>query len=94
MIEIDSDMPDNVMAATAHGKVSGQDYETVLVPAIEAALKRHKQIHLLYQLAPDFSGFTAEAMWDDFKVGVRPLTAFDKIAVVADQGWVYCGSCD
>ena len=88
MIEIDSTAPDDVVVAVAHGRVSGKDHEDVLVPEIESKLRRHGKIACLYQLAPDFSGFTAEAMWDDLKVGVGHVNGFDKVAIVTDVGWV------
>ena len=36
MIEIMSGLPENVVAAIANGEVTGEDYEKVLIPAIEA----------------------------------------------------------
>lgn len=88
MIEIIADMPEHIVAAVAHGKVTGEDYDKVLIPAIEDKLKSHDKIGCFYQLDRDFVGFTAEAAWDDFKLGVRHLTAFEKIAVVTDVAWV------
>jgi len=88
MIEITSGMPNNILAVTAHGTVTAQDYENVLLPAVEEALKRHKKIRLLFRTAEDFSGYTAGAMWDDAKLGVRHLTTFEKIAVVSDVPWL------
>ncbi len=88
MIEITSDMPDNVVAVSAKGKVTGEDYDKVLIPALEEKLKGHKKIRLLYHLGKDFSGFSGEAMWEDAKVGIRHLTAFEKIAVVSDENWI------
>jgi SpoIIAA-like len=88
MIEIISDVPENVVAVSVKGKVTGEDYDNVLIPAIEDRLVRNKRIRLLYLLGQDFSGFTAEAMWDDAKVGIRHLTAFEKIAVVSDVTWI------
>ncbi len=88
MIEITSGEPDNVVVAVAHGKVTGEDYEKVLVPAIEAKLKSHKKIRLLYLIANDFDGYTAEALWDDAKLGFGHWTAFEKVAVVADVHWI------
>ena len=88
MIEITSGMPDNILAVTAHGTVTAQDYENILLPAVEDAIKRHKKIRLLFRTAEDFSGYTAGAMWDDAKLGVRHLTAFEKIAVVSDVPWL------
>lgn len=88
MIEITSGLPGNVLAVTAHGMVTAQDYEHVLSPAVEEALKRHKKIRFLFRTGDDFSGYTAGAMWDDAKLGVRHLTAFEKIAVVSDVPWI------
>jgi hypothetical protein len=88
MIEIIEGMPENVVAVRAIGKVTGEDYDNVLIPAIEDKLKKHKKIRVLYQLGSDFSGFTAEAMWDDAKVGIRHITGFEKIAIVSDVGWI------
>jgi len=88
MIELASGTPENLIIAIAHGKVTGDDYEKVLIPAIEAKLKTHKKIRLLYQLGTDFSGFTPEAVWDDAKLGIGHLTAFETIAVVTDVHWI------
>ena len=88
MIEIMENMPDDVVAVKATGKVTGEDYDKVLVPAVEDKLKRHRKIRFLYQIGPDFDGFTAEAMWDDAKVGIRHLTAFERVAVVSDVDWI------
>ncbi len=88
MIEIISGMPDNVVAVSAKETVTGEDYDKVFIPAIEERLKRHRKIRVLYHLGKDFSGFTATAMWDDAKVGISHLTAFEKIAVVSDVDWI------
>ena len=83
-----SDLPDNVLGFNAKGKVTASDYETVLIPTIEKKLNQHPKISLLYCLGNDFSGFDAEAMWDDAKVGLQHLTAWHRIAVVSDIEWI------
>jgi len=88
MIELMPDLPDNVAGFTATGEVSADDYESVLVPAIEAKLKERDKIRLLYYLGPDFTGINAGAMWDDARVGLRHITAWEKIAVVTDVDWI------
>ena len=88
MIEITSGLPDNILAVTAHKTVTAEDYEKVLLPAIDEALKRHKKIRFLFRTGEDFSGYTTGAMWDDAKFGVRHLTAFEKMAVVTDVHWL------
>ena len=88
MIELMQDLPDNVIAFNATGKVTGDDYETVLIPAMEAAIKKHKKVRALGQLGPDFTGFEASAMWDDTKVGMKHYTSWEKIALVTDIEWI------
>ncbi len=88
MLEIMQDMPDNVVAVRASGQISGKDYDDVLIPAVESSLKRHGKIRVFYQLSRDFSGFTAEAMFDDARLGIRHRTSFEKIAVVTDADWI------
>lgn len=88
MMEITSGTPENLVIATGHGKITGDDYERVLIPAIETKFKAHKKIRMLYQLAKDFSGFTAEAIWDDAKIGFAHLTGFEAVAVVTDAQWI------
>ena len=88
MIELMQDVPENVVALTAKGKVTGDDYENVIIPAIEARLKDYDKIRLLYQIGPEYTGYEAEAMWDDAKVGMKHLTHFEKIAVVTDDTWM------
>jgi hypothetical protein len=88
MIEMMTNQPNNILAFTAHGQVTGEDYESVLIPAVEAKLEEIDKIRLLYHLDSDFSGFEAEALWDDAKVGLQHLTAWEKIAVVSDNQWM------
>jgi hypothetical protein len=88
MLAIIPDMPDDVLAVSATGKITGEDYKKVLVPALEERLKRHRKICFLYHLGEAFTGFTGAAMWDDAIVGMHHLAGFDKIAVVTDVDWI------
>jgi len=88
MIEILADTPENVLAIRASGKVTAEDYDHTLVPALEQRLQVRDKIRMFYELGPETTGFSAGAMWEDAKVGIRHLTAFEKIAVVSDIKWV------
>ncbi len=88
MMKLLSHLPDNVVGIAASGQVDANDYETVLVPAIETMLQKHDRIRLIYLLGPDFIGFTTGAMWDDAKVGLAHWKACERIAVVTDVPWV------
>ena len=42
----------------------------------------------LYQFGPGYEKFEGDALWDDAKMGMKHLTDFEKIAVVADDKWI------
>ena len=44
MIELLTGFADDIIAIAYRGRVSGLDYETVLVPAVEAALRTHAKL--------------------------------------------------
>jgi hypothetical protein len=88
MIEIISDLPDHVIGITAKGKVTGSDYESVIIPLVEEILKKHPKVSLFYHLGHEFTGMDAEAMWEDTKVGLHHFKAWEKIAVVSDVDWI------
>ena len=88
MMKLLSHLPDNVVGIAASGKVDAHDYEAVLIPAIEMTLQKHGRIRVLYQLGPDFIGFTTGAVWDDAKVGLAHWKVWERVAVVTDVPWV------
>jgi len=88
MLELITDLPENVLGIRARGDVTAEDYQSVLVPAVETRLRTQKKLRLLYVLGPEFTGYTGAAAWEDTKVGMRHFTDFDRIAVVTDVDWV------
>lgn len=88
MIETLSGFPDNVVACAATGRVTGQDYERVLIPAVERALATHDKIRCYYELGAEFAGMDAGAAWHDFTVSVEHLARWERIAVVTDVAWI------
>jgi hypothetical protein len=88
MIEMMTDLPENVIGFTAQGRVTADDYEQRIVPAVEAALDKADRVRLLYHLGTDFDGFEAGALWEDAKVGLGHLAAWERIALVTDVDWI------
>jgi hypothetical protein len=72
-------MPEGVLAFEAHGKVTGDDYENVLVPAVQ-------EVRCLYVLGSEFTGYDGAALWDDTKVGLGHWGAWERIGLVTDNG--------
>lgn len=88
MIESVPGLPDGVIGMRASGEVTDDDYEQVLIPAVEAALADHDKIRLLYVLGPDLEHVEAGAAWEDAKVGLHHLFSFERMAVVTDVTWI------
>jgi hypothetical protein len=88
MIEVLKDLPERVLGVKASGQVTAKDYTNVLVPAIEERLEEYKKVRLLYIFTDEFEGFSGGAAWEDAKVGMSHLTAFERVAIVTDADWI------
>jgi hypothetical protein len=84
------DLPESAVGIRASGEVTGDDYRTVLIPAVEAALQGGHKVRLLYVLGEDVKGlgFTAGAAWQDTKVGLGHYSSWEKVAVVSGKEWL------
>jgi hypothetical protein len=88
MIDLLDGFPDGVVAAVAKGRVTRRDYEAVLIPAVEAAFARRDKVRCYYELGREFAGMDAGAVWEDMRVGLGHLSAWERVAVVTDVDWV------
>ena len=88
MLERITDLPDTVLGFKASGELTGDDYRSVLVPAVKAALASQEKLRLLYIHGDDVTGFSAGAAWQDTKVGLGHVTKWEKVAVVSDKEWL------
>ena len=84
MIQIVEGLPDNVVGIIAKGRVTNEDCDKILKPAMESSLKRHDKVRLYYEIGSRIPG----AKWDDLRLGVGPLPQWERVAVVTDVGWV------
>lgn len=88
MIKILIDLPGNVLGFSAIGKITGAEYQAIVIPALDEKLKTNQKIRILYQLGPEFTGFDMGAMPDKAKTGMKHLSEWDRIAVVSDNEMV------
>jgi len=87
MIKVIHDMPPGTVGLEAVGKVTAEDYEQVLKPALEDALT-HKDVRLMYVLGEEFDTHAPEAAWADTRLWARNMNAWERIAVVSDADWL------
>jgi hypothetical protein len=88
LIEILAGFPDAVLAVSARGRVTAEDYREILQPAVDDKLSRHDRLRLFYHLGPAFTRFTTTAPWDDARLGFHHLRDFERVAVVSEIPWV------
>ena len=87
MIRLLGDMPAGVLGLEAVDDVEKEDYENVIVPALNQALTDHGKVRLVYVLGPEFDDYEGEAVWEDLKLGARNPASFERIAIVTDARW-------
>jgi len=80
--------PDEVLAVSARGRVTAEDYRETLVPEALNRIERHGTVRLLYHLGPEFDGMTPGAMWADATLGLQHWADFSRVAVVTDVKWI------
>jgi len=84
MIEIIKELPDNVVGIIARGRVTNEECDNVLRPAMELSLKRHAKLRLYYEVGSRFPG----AGWGDLDVAIDHLPQWERVAVVTNTAWV------
>ena len=88
MLTLLENLPETVLGVEATGKVTDDDYEQVLVPAVHALRAKHERIRFIYVVGKDFDGWSTGAMWEDAKLGLKDPRAWEKVAVVSDKDWL------
>jgi SpoIIAA-like len=88
MLERLPELPAGIDGLCASGKVTQEDYEKVVLPLLEEARREGRRIRFLYHFGPAFTGFTAEAAWEDARLGLQYLRLFERCAIVSDIGWI------
>ena len=84
MLELIEGLPKNVVGIVATGRVTMQDCQGVLLPAIKRSRRRHDKIRLYYALNSRFPG----SAWDDLDLGLEHASCCERVAIVTDIGWV------
>ncbi|NOX95777.1 MAG: STAS/SEC14 domain-containing protein [Alphaproteobacteria bacterium] len=92
MFEILPKSNEEALAIKASGKLSADDYEKVLIPKLNELFKAHKRVRLMVEFSDDFACWSsAEAAWDDAKIGLEHPNDFEKIALVGAPAWIKLG---
>lgn len=85
MISQMKNVPADVAAFQATGKVYKEDYEKVVIPVVDSIAKQFGKVKFLLVLDTDVSNYSLGAWADDALVGIKHFTNWRKIAIVSNQ---------
>src|SRR5215470_13856418 len=84
MLELIEGLPGNIVGIAVSGRLTKQDCDDILAPAIAKSLRRHDKIRLYYELNSRFPG----AAWDEIELGLEQASRCERVAIITDIGWV------
>jgi hypothetical protein len=86
-IGIERSNDDFFLSLKATGKLTHDDYK-VITPMIESALEGVDQpkIKAIFD-GTELEGWELRAAWDDFKIGLKHGSEFEKIAIYGNKRW-------
>jgi hypothetical protein len=85
MLSIIPDLPLHVVGVKATGEVTTQDFNAVVMPAVDSLASSADKINYLLYLDTDLGNFTAGAWAKDAILGLKHLFKWNKVAVVSDN---------
>ena len=85
MLQLMKDLPAHVLGVRAVGKVTKDDYEQTLVPALERAVRENGEINFLMLFETEVGNFTYGAWMEDAKLSLKHFSKWNKVAIVSDQ---------
>lgn len=88
MIEVTNKQDGKTVHLKYEGVVTHEDYQKVLIPKLEKAIKKSSPLRLFCDMR-DFKRIEGKAMWDDYKFGMHHIKDFERVATVGDQWWMH-----
>lgn len=75
----------NIVEVHASGKLTKEAYED-FVPMTEEKIKKYGKIRVLF-IMDDFHGWSAGAVWEDFKFDLKHFNHIERLAIVGETKW-------
>jgi hypothetical protein len=85
MITVIANTPENIAAFRAAGDVTKNDFETTVMPVVDAVTKRTGELNYLMEIDTELKNFTAGAWLQDALLGLKKLTKWHRAAIVTDS---------
>lgn len=88
MLAMIEGLPDHVIGIRINDKLRAEDYESQLIPLVNARLAHHRKLDLLCCIEGEWKGMEAGAMWQDLRLGLGKIGHWARMAIVSDIGWI------
>ena len=88
MIKVLPETKQGLICLQASYKLRDEDYQKIIIPKIEEAIREKGKIRVILYMDDTFEGWEAQAMWDDTKMGLGNAASFEKFALVGGPGWI------
>ncbi|MDN7024938.1 STAS/SEC14 domain-containing protein [Methanoculleus sp. FWC-SCC1] len=85
MIEVLPESSDDVIGFAFDGRMTRDEYNNVLLPPLDRAVREHGNARILFQIV-NFRGWMPHGAWEDLKNWPH-ITRVDRIAVVGGERW-------
>lgn len=82
----DSRSKGKVLGLKIVGKITEEDYNSLVIPEVERIIAEHGRVRILFD-TEDFCGAELKAMWLDTKLGIKHMSNFERVAWVGKQRW-------
>jgi hypothetical protein len=84
MLTILNDLPENVVGIEFTGEVTKEEYDKVY-PEVEKLASHEDEINYLVIVKTEIKNLTLGVWWDDFKLALKHITKWHKVAIVTDE---------
>lgn len=84
MIQRISSLPDTMVGFRAVGEITKEDFEQIVVPAVNEIVEKTGQLNYLLVIDTTLENFTAGAWIKDALLGIKNLTKWHRAAIVSD----------
>lgn len=77
--------PENMVGFQAINEITKRDFENLVIPEVEALIKRTGKLNYLMVIDTELSSFTAGAWFQDALLGIKNLGAWNRAAILSDS---------
>lgn len=89
MITIIPEAPDNIAAFRASGKVTKEDFESIVMPHVKVKVDKYNELNYLFHLDAHLEDFTTGAWLQDAFLGLKNMTKWNRCAIISDEKGVH-----